>query len=211
MQAEAEAARARAEVDAVRAQVEAERAARERAEAAAAAAQQQATQSQTTTSVVVPSRAEDRTAQKSSYRMRLLEQLNSVGSTRDTPRGLVVTIPDDAFSGNTLLPEQANRIAQVGSIVGAHPGLQVEVEGHADSPSTANLSTARAYAVRDALAARGLPASAVSARGMGDSRKLVSNASASGREENRRVEIVITGDAIGAMPFWDRAYSLKAQ
>jgi OOP family OmpA-OmpF porin len=71
------------------------------------------------------------------------------------------------------------------------------------------LASQRAQAVAAALTAAGIPAQRISCRGFGNSRPLVSNATEQGRMENRRVEIVITGDAIGTVPSWDRTYPLS--
>ena len=218
-QADAEALRAKNEADAARQQAEAERAARQRAEATAAAAQDRAARAEaeaqaTRARVVVQSPrqlADAAAAQKTGFRMRLLEQLNGVAITRDTPRGLVVTIPDADFNGADLRGAATGQIARVAAMVGAKPGLRVEVEGHTDSASTEPLSWKRAEAVRNIMLGGGLPANAVSARGLGASRPLTSNASAAGRVENRRVEIVISGDPIGTMPFWDRSYTLSVR
>ena len=100
-------------------------------------------------------------------------------------------------------------MARVAAILKAQPGLRVEVDGHTDSANTEALASRRAEAVRDVLIGYGLPAGAVTARGLGNTRPLVSNAAATGRVENRRVEIVISGDPIGTLPFWDRAYTLS--
>jgi hypothetical protein len=75
--------------------------------------------------------------------------------------------------------------------------------------ATSTFSFERAHAVRDVLIDDGLPAGAVLARGLGDSRPLTSNATAAGREQNRRVEIVISGNPIGDMPYWAQSYNLK--
>ena len=83
------------------------------------------------------------------------------------------------------------------------------MEGYTDSAATKATSWSRAQAVQRALMGRGLPADRVSAQGLGDARPLVANSSLAGREENRRVEIVISGEPIGTMPYWDRAYSLQ--
>jgi outer membrane protein OmpA-like peptidoglycan-associated protein len=143
--------------------------------------------------------------------MRLLEQLNGVLVTRDTPRGLIVTIPDTDFNGPELRGAATGQIAHVAAVVAAHPGLRVEVEGNTDSAATEALSMRRAEAVRGVVLGGGLPASAVSARGLGNARPLTSNASAAGRVENRRVEIIVSGDPIGSMPFWDRSYTLSVR
>jgi outer membrane protein OmpA-like peptidoglycan-associated protein len=62
--------------------------------------------------------------------------------------------------------------------------------------------------VREALVRFGVPAPWVTARGLGSTRPIAGNNSSSGREQNRRVEIVISGDPIGAMAYWDRTYPL---
>src|SRR5262249_33079413 len=140
---------------------------------------------------------QDRARRKTELRMRLLERLNGALATRDTPRGLVVTLPDAAFSGPEMNGRVRERRALVAPIVAANPGLRVEVEGHTDSAMTETLAFRRAEFVRAALVGGGLPVSAVTARGLGATRPLTSNASPTGRIENRRVEIVIMGDPIG--------------
>jgi outer membrane protein OmpA-like peptidoglycan-associated protein len=217
LQADAESLRAKGQADAAREQAEAERAARQRAEANAAAAEDRAARAEaeaqanrTRAAVKSAKPLQDPAAlQKSEFRMRLLEQLNGVLITRDTPRGLIVTIPDAEFNGPELRGVATGQIARVASIVAVHPGLRVEVEGNTDSAATEALSLRRAEAVRGVVLGGGLPTSAVTARGLGNTRPLTSNASAAGRVENRRVEIVISGDPIGSMPFWDHSYTLS--
>ncbi len=135
--------------------------------------------------------------------MQLLEQLNGALDTRDTPRGLLVTLTGADFSGSALQPAISDRVARIGAMVAAHPGLRVEVEGHSETAGTESMSWKRAEAVRNVLIAHGLFASAVTSRGLGNSRPISPNAS-----QNQRVEIVISGDPIGSLPFWDRTYSL---
>lgn len=139
--------------------------------------------------------------------MRLLQALNRVTATRDTPRGLVVTIPDAGFESGSLRPGGASAVAQVAAAVMV-PGLQIKVEGYSDSAAGAGVSEARANAVRDTLLQRGVNAGMVSMRNFGDERPITSNASPGGRVENRRVEIVIAGEAIGPRPLWDRSYDV---
>jgi outer membrane protein OmpA-like peptidoglycan-associated protein len=216
-EADAETQQARAEVDAARAQADVERAARQRAEADAAAARERAQQAEAEAQSnrgraagESQQQQHDLAArQKIEMRMRLLEQLNGVISMRDTPRGLVATITDAGFSGPVLHGTASSQLARVAAIVKAQPGLRVEVDGHTDSANTEALASRRAEAVRDVLIGYGLPAGAVTARGLGNTRPLVSNSAAPGRAENRRVEIVISGDPIGTLPFWDRAYTLS--
>ena len=223
-QAEEEARIARSQAQISQAQADAERSARQRAEAEASAARQQAVQakadleanaarsSQAPSAVVVvrPTAQQD-AARKSALRIRLLEELNGAFITRDTPRGLVVTIPDSDFRGDVLPGEASTRVARISAAVAARPGLRIEVEGHADSEGGAAGAATRAEDVRGVLVSRGLSNSVVTARGMGASRPLVSNSSPGGREQNRRVEIVISGDPIGDLASWDHTYSLTAR
>ena len=208
-QAAAEVERARAEAQSAKAQAEAERAARERAEAdaaAARAAQQSRTHAQIDQTIPPPPPA---IHNESEFRMHLLEQLNGPLPTRDTPRGLVATVANSAFTGSLVRPTVAQQIARVGDIVVANPGLRVEIEGHTDAPGSEALSAQRADAVREILVAHGVSPNAVTSRGLGNARPLASNSTEAGREENQRVEIVISGSAIGNVPFWDRTYPLK--
>ena len=94
-------------------------------------------------------------------------------------------------------------------MLAAHPGLRISVEGNSDTPEGSDMARQRAQAVAAALTAAGVPAQRISSQSVGNSRLLVSNATEEGRMENRRVEIVITGDAIGTVPSWDRTYPLS--
>ena len=145
-------------------------------------------------------------ARKSALRVRLLEDLNAVMPTMDTPRGLVVTIPDSEFSGDSVRGEAAEHIARIAGIISSQPGLRVNVEGYSDTAAKQPQSEQRAYAVRRSLSNSGLSAAYISAKGLGDSRPL----GPAGEAENTRVEIVISGDPIGSLPFWDRTYSLSS-
>jgi outer membrane protein OmpA-like peptidoglycan-associated protein len=223
-QADADADRARADARAAQAQADAERAARQRAEAEASEARQRAVSERAAraeanaeaeqaraAAVAAQQRPEVAAAQKSGLRRQLRDQLNGVLATRDSARGLIVTVPDRAFSGAALRGNSLNDAARVGALVAAYPGLRVDVEGHTDVESTEALSSRRAAAVRDVLLAQGLPSNFVFSRGYGDSHPLVSNTNASGREQNRRVEIVISGDPIGTLPLWDSTYPLTGR
>ena len=219
-QADAEVARARNEADAARAQADAERSARERAEADAAAARDRAAQavaaaaplSRVQAPIQTTRVSQDRTElAKNGMRMRLLEQLNGAESTRDTPRGLVVTVPDASFSGGELRGPSLDRVARVGRILATQAGLRIQVEGYTDSGNSESVAGKRAAVVQGVLLGAGIPPNMVSARGRGDSRPITSNATPGGRIENRRVEIVVSGDPIGSLPFWDHAYSLTSR
>ena len=217
-QAEQDAQRLQADAQAAQAQADAERAARQQAEADAAAARAAAAQlaaapppQPTRVVVISPPIAPtyDQDSARSEFRMRLLEQMNGPLETRDTTRGLVAVVPNSSFMGGDLRSPARDQVSRIAAIVTANPGLRIEVEGHSDSESDAPLAWKRAEAVRQALIARGISPNSVTSRGLGNTRPLTSNATAAGREANERVEIVISGDPIGNMPFWDKKYSLK--
>jgi flagellar motor protein MotB len=212
--AESEVQRMRIEADAARSQAQGERNARDRAEVDAADARRAAPQAVAIAPppppppVPAPTTQPQVDPQKTEVRMRLLEQLNGVLAARDTPRGLVATVSDSSFSGSDLRGTSANQLARLIAILAPYSNLRVTVEGHSDSAETQAQAANRAEFVRQMLVARGLPADRAKVLSLGDSTPLVSNSSAAGREQNRRVEIVISGEAIGNLPFWDRTYSL---
>jgi outer membrane protein OmpA-like peptidoglycan-associated protein len=208
IQAEAEAQRLRAQASADRTQIEQERTAKERAEAETQAVRMAPLAPPPQPITTIETKPANADAEKTDLRVRLLRDLTAATSCRDTPRGIVVTIPSAEFRGAILSPSEYAALARVAAAVTAHPGLYVQIEGH-DAPQGQDLSEPRALAVRDALLRDGLSSSVLSAHGYGSSRPLVSNASASGRDQNRRVEITISGDPIGTLPYWDRTYSLK--
>ena len=202
-QAQAAVQTAQAEAAASRALLEQERAARQQAEAQAAAATAPAPPpppTQTATQAQSAPPADSR--RKTELRMRLYQQLSAVLPARDTPRGVVLTLADSDFREASVNPAVYERLTRVAAIIAAQPGLMIEVGGHEVH------SSERANAVRELLLRDGLAANAVVARAWGDSRPIVSNATASGREQNRRVEITIYGSPIGDMPNWARSYSL---
>jgi len=158
--------------------------------------------------VVQPVPGADR--QQNEIRVRMLHDLRGAFPVLDTPRGLVVTVPDSAFRGSDLNPAAGATVERIAAVLNAHPGLVVAVEGHSDNSATPSgqFTYARALAIRDAVARRGVPGGTIQARSLGDSRPLVSNNSALGREQNRRVEITISGEPIGSVPYWDKTYPL---
>ena len=192
----------RAQADAERAQAEAQR------QQAAALAEQQKAQAESEAARQAADQAEkqrqEAVRQKEEMRARLLAQLNQVLQTRDTARGLIVSMPDVLFDFNkyTLKPEARERLAKVSGIVLAYPSLHVAVEGHTDSVGSdeynQDLSEHRAQSVRDYFVQQGISASAIEARGFGKSEPIASNDTAEGRQQNRRVELVLSGDAIGS-------------
>jgi len=141
--------------------------------------------------------------EKAGLRAQLLTQFNAVLQTRDTARGLIVNMSDVLFdtAKYSLRPLAREKLAKVAGIVSGHPGLKLDVEGHTDSVGgdeyNQQLSEQRGEAVRDYLTQQGMPASSVTSRGFGKTQPVASNDTAAGRQLNRRVEIVISGDVIG--------------
>lgn len=141
--------------------------------------------------------------EKAELRSLLLKQFNDVLQTRDTARGLVVNMSDVLFdtAKHTLRPLAREKLAKVAGIVSAHAGLRLEVEGHTDNVGgddyNQQLSEQRGSAVRDYLTQQGMQVGSVTSRGFGETRPVASNDTAKGRQENRRVELVISGEVIG--------------
>ncbi len=213
LQAEADAQRARAQASAERMQLDQERTERTQAEAQAAPPAQIAPPAQATapppiTAIEETPAGASPNAGRTALRVQLLGELNSAMLTRDTPRGLVVTVGDADFRGAAMRPEIYSSLARIASAIAAHPGLVVAVEGNCDSPGGDREAYDRAMAVYDVLVHSGVPAAMVTARSLGATRPIVSNASAGGRVRNRRVEITISGQPIGTKASWDRTYSL---
>src|SRR5580693_102314 len=213
-EADAEASRQRA----LQAQAQSDEDARRRAdaEAAQAAAQQQqaaslAAQQQAQTEADAARRAAEDSErgrqqaeqQKEAMRARLLAQLNQVLQTKDTARGLIVSMPDVLFNFNkyTLKPEARERLARISGIVLAYPDLHLNIEGYTDSIGTdeynQTLSEKRAATVRDYLVTSGVSINNVVAQGFGKADPVADNSTAAGRKLNRRVDMVVSGDVIG--------------
>ncbi len=169
------------------------------ARALAEAAQQQA-QAEAARSAAAAAKA---LQEQQQLRAQLLAQLNSVLQTVDTPRGLVVTMADVLFAtGKYDLSQEASlKLARLSGVILAHPGLKLKIEGYTDSTGgeafNLKLSGQRADAVRAFLVSQGLQPDAVGSTGMGDADPVAGNDTAAGRQQNRRVEIIVSGEAIG--------------
>jgi len=197
-----------AKADADRARQEAETA------KADALAQQQVAQSQAQQAQLAAQQADQARAQaeqarlqaeqeKEQTRARLLQQLNQVLQTRESARGLIVDMPDVLFdtAKYTLKPGARERLAKVAGILMAYPDLHVQVEGHTDNVGgveyNQQLSEKRAAAVREFLVQQGVKSTDIQSRGFGMDQPVATNATATGRQLNRRVDLVVTGQAIG--------------
>ena len=168
------------------------------ADKARLAAQQADAQRQTAESLRQQAEAE-----KTALRERLLHQLNLILETRETQRGLIVNINDVLFDFNkyTLKPGAREKLAKVAGILLAYPGLKVQLEGHTDSIGSdeynQKLSEERAQAVQSYVVTQGVPADTVTAIGLGKSDPVAANDTAAGRQQNRRVDMVVSGQPIG--------------
>lgn len=181
--ANAEAAAAKAQAEAAQAQAEADQ---------ARAAQQNAQQG-----------AQQALQQEQAARERLKQQLNQVLQTTESARGLIVNMSDVLFDFNkyTLKSEAREKLAKVSGILLAYPNLKMQVEGYTDNIGTDDynqkLSEQRADGVRDYLVSQSVPDGNVTAAGYGKSNPVADNSTSSGRAENRRVQLVVSGAAIG--------------
>jgi outer membrane protein OmpA-like peptidoglycan-associated protein len=141
--------------------------------------------------------------EKAELRAQLLVQFNAILQTRDTARGLIVNMSDVLFDTGkfSLRPEAREKLAKVAGIVSGHPGLRLDVEGYTDSVGTdkynQQLSEERGGSVRDYLIEQGMAGNSVSSKGLGKTQPIASNDTAAGRQQNRRVELVISGEIIG--------------
>jgi len=184
-EADAAAARAKAEADAA--------ALRAKAEADALKAKEEAALEE----------AERSRQAANALRVQLLEQFNRILETRDTPRGLVVNMGDVLFDFGKydLRLEAREKLAKLSGLILAHPGLNLAVEGYTDNVGSdeinQTLSQKRAEEVRNYLVNQGLPDASVTAQGFGKGSPAADNSTAAGRQKNRRVEIVVSGEVIG--------------
>jgi len=206
-QAESDAAKARAdalEAQTATAQAQSDMAASEASSASAvSAAQADAEQSRLAAQQAQQS-AQQADTDKAAMRARLSEQLNSILQTRDSARGLIVSMSDVLFDTGkySLKPGAREKLAKVAGILLAYPGLDIAVGGYTDNVGSdqmnQTLSENRAGSVRDYLVQQGVLTNSVSARGFGNTLPVASNDNSSGRQQNRRVELLVSGEAIGS-------------
>jgi outer membrane protein OmpA-like peptidoglycan-associated protein len=143
-------------------------------------------------------------ADKVQLRAQLLLQFNAILQTRDTVRGLIVNMSDILFdtAKYSLRPAAREKLAKVAGILSGHPSLRMQVEGYTDSVGSDDynqlLSEHRATSVRDYLTQSGIPLDSVTAKGFGKTQPAASNNTSTGRQQNRRVELVISGEIIGS-------------
>ncbi len=206
-QEKAQAEQAKAEADAAAQKAQQEKAEAEAARQAALQQQQalqaQAQQSQQEAQLAAQ-RAQQAEAEKAQLRERLRQQLNSILATRETAQGLIVNMSDVLFDTGqyTLKPAAREKLAKVAGILLAYPDLKMKIDGYTDNVGSdqfnQRLSEQRAMTVRDYLVSQGINMNSVAAQGFGKSGPIASNATPSGRQQNRRVELVVSGESINA-------------
>lgn len=206
--ANAQAAKAQAESDAAKARTAATDAQSETAQAKSDLANSQALSAGAVSAAQADAEQSRLAAQqaetdKAAMRTRLSEQLNSILQTRDTARGLIVSMSDVLFDTGkySLKPGAREKLAKVAGILLAYPGLNIAVGGYTDNVGgdamNQTLSENRAGSVRDYLVQEGVASGSVSAKGYGNTLPVASNDNSSGRQQNRRVELLVSGEAIG--------------
>ena len=191
----------RAQADA--AQAQSDMAANQAASAAAVTAAQADADQSRLAAQKAQQNAQQAESDKAALRTRLSEQLNSILQTRDSARGLIVSMSDVLFDTGkySLKPGAREKLAKVAGILLAYPGLNIEVDGYTDNVGgdemNQQLSENRARSVRDYLVQQGVATNSVSAKGFGTTLPVATNDNAAGRQQNRRVELVVSGEAIG--------------
>ena len=206
-QAEADSARARTDAtdaQAATAKAQSDMAANQASSATALSAAQADADQSRADSLKAQQSAEQADADKAEMRKRLSQQLNSILQTRESARGLIVSMSDVLFDSGkySLKPGAREKLAKVAGILLAYPGLNIEVGGYTDNVGgdamNQSLSENRAGSVRDSLVQQGVSTNAVSSRGFGNSLPVASNGNSAGRQQNRRVELLVSGEAIGS-------------
>ena len=207
VQADSDAARARsdaADSRAATAQAQSDMADSQAASATAVSAAQADAEQSRLAAQQAQLNAQQADTDKAAMRAKLSEQLNTILQTRDSARGLIVSMSDVLFDTGrySLKPGAREKLAKVAGILLAYPGLNIEVGGYTDNVGgdamNQTLSENRAASVRDYLVQEGVATSAVSAKGFGNTLPVASNDNSAGRQQNRRVELLVSGDAIGA-------------
>jgi outer membrane protein OmpA-like peptidoglycan-associated protein len=205
-QADSDAAKARgdaSDAQAATARANADNAANQASSATALSAAQADAEQSRLAAQQSQANAQQADADKAAMRAKLSEQLNSILQTRDSARGLIVSMSDVLFDTGkySLKPGAREKLAKVAGILLAYPGLSIEVGGYTDNVGgdamNQTLSENRAGSVRDYLVQEGVANSSVSAKGFGNTLPVATNDNSAGRQQNRRVELLVSGEAIG--------------
>src|SRR5688572_13760983 len=189
-----------AAADAARATADSARLAAEKAAADAEAARVAAAAQAAGAARIAAAQSEQ---EKTALRERLRTELNVILDTRETARGLIVNLSDVLFDTGsaTLKPGAREKLSRISGILASHKGLRVEVEGHTDNVGAEDynqqLSERRGASVRTYLVQQGIASGTIGTTGLGEGTPVATNGTAAGRQQNRRVELVVSGDAIG--------------
>jgi outer membrane protein OmpA-like peptidoglycan-associated protein len=206
-QADSDAANARnaaADAQAATARAQSDMAANQASSAAALSAAQTDADQSRRDALTAQQATQQAEADKAAMRTRLSAQLNTILQTRETARGLIVSMSDVLFDTGkfSLKPGAREKLAKVAGILLAYPGLSIEVGGYTDNVGTDDmnqtLSENRARSVRDYLVQQGVLTNSVSSKGFGNTLPVASNDNSAGRQQNRRVELLVSGEAIGS-------------
>jgi outer membrane protein OmpA-like peptidoglycan-associated protein len=125
--------------------------------------------------------------------------VTEITNLQETTRGLVISLSDVLFDVNraTLRTGAEQNVRRIADILRQYPNNQISVEGHTDATGAdaynQRLSEERAASVRAALVSGGVPAANITSRGFGKTQPVATNATAEGRQRNRRVEVVVLG------------------
>lgn len=188
---------------AIRANADVE-AAREAAEEARRAAQLAQSSAERERLAAIAAREEAelarREAQLAQQQLDHMQTMITELKAEQTERGLVVTVDDVLFEVDRaeLKPGARRQLAQLAEALKSYPDTEVSIEGHTDSTGTSaynqDLSERRAAAVREFLLAQGVSRARVDTLGLGEHQPVASNATSAGRQQNRRVEVIIQDD-----------------
>jgi len=205
-QAQSDAAKARndaADAQAATAKAQSDMAASQASSATALSAAQADADQSRTDALKAQQAAQQAETDRAAMRAKLSEQLNSILQTHDTARGLIVSMSDVLFDTGkySLKPGAREKLAKVAGILLSYPGLNIEVGGYTDNVGgdamNQTLSENRAGSVRDYLVQQGVSSNSVSSKGFGNTLPVASNDNSAGRQQNRRVELLVSGEAIG--------------
>jgi len=147
--------------------------------------------------------ARDATAEAKEQNAELQREIDAL-QARPTDRGLVLTLGDVLFATGRadLKPGAANNLDQLVSFLAKYPARTIEIEGHTDSVGSDDynlgLSQRRADAVRSHLVRQGVASGRITTMGAGKGSPVASNDTATGRQQNRRVEVIISNPALAS-------------
>jgi outer membrane protein OmpA-like peptidoglycan-associated protein len=144
-------------------------------------------------------------AEEATAKADKLQKEIAVLKGRMTERGIVLTIGDVLFTTGSaaLSPKADYEINRLVAFLGKYPDRNVIIEGHTDSTGTEelnlDLSFRRANAVSNKLVAQGISRVRITAKGLGEESPVARNDTASGREKNRRVEVIILNEGVTSL------------